>query len=273
MNFLGTHDTERILSALSNVSIENMSNDEIALYRLPLKEREEATKRLKMAYVALATLPGVVMLFYGDEMGMEGYKDPFNRLPFPWNSGDQNIYKFIQTLFAFRRNHTIYKNSEFLYKFAIFDNIRDKNIKEFIYKDTFIKLEHSAMAIILHDDEIVVTYERIYTDTAISLPKGHIEKNETIIDAAIREAKEEAGIIVSRDDIIGEAESYATHYITPNDTEIVKIIYPIIFKINERRSINITEKRIEKVVYMKLKDFYKLCSYSNIRDIVKKIKK
>ena len=113
MNFLGTHDTERILSALSNVSFDHMSNDEIAFYRLPLCEREEAIKRLKIAYVALATLPGVVMLFYGDEMGMEGYKDPFNRLPFPWNKGDQNICAFMQILFSFRRNNAIYKNGKF----------------------------------------------------------------------------------------------------------------------------------------------------------------
>ena len=35
--------------------------------------------RLRMAYAIIYTLPGVPCLYYGDEIGMQGYRDPFNR--------------------------------------------------------------------------------------------------------------------------------------------------------------------------------------------------
>lgn len=159
------------------------------------------------------------------------------------------------------------------YKYLpMYQPIKDKVIKDFLYEDSFIKLEHSAMAIIFYNDEIVVTYEKIYTDIAISLPKGHINKNEKIIDAAIREAYEEAGIELTYSDLYYEEAPYATYYITPNDTEIVKIIYPIVFKINEKRPLSINESRIKKVVYMKKDEFIKLCSYHNIKQLISNIK-
>ena len=39
---------------------------------------------MKMASAIQYTLPGVPSLYYGDEAGMEGYQDPFNRGCYPW---------------------------------------------------------------------------------------------------------------------------------------------------------------------------------------------
>jgi len=114
MNFLGTHDTERILSMLSDASFEGMSNDEIAYFRLTSAQRAIAKKRLELAYICLATLPGVTTVYYGDEVGMEGYKDPFNRLPYPWKEGDAPLRAFVKELFGVRRRHDVYKQGEML---------------------------------------------------------------------------------------------------------------------------------------------------------------
>ena len=44
-----------------------------------------------MAYAIIYTLPGVPCLYYGDEIGMQGYRDPFNRAYFDWNSTERRL--------------------------------------------------------------------------------------------------------------------------------------------------------------------------------------
>ena len=40
---------------------------------------------------SIYTLPGLPCLYYGDEIGMQGYRDPFNRGYYCWDS--QDVYK------------------------------------------------------------------------------------------------------------------------------------------------------------------------------------
>ena len=42
-----------------------------------------------MASFLQFTLPGAPSIYYGDEAGMEGYRDPFNRRTFPWGREDE----------------------------------------------------------------------------------------------------------------------------------------------------------------------------------------
>jgi 4-alpha-glucanotransferase len=45
--------------------------------------RKRAITRLRLAVCIQMTVPGVPIIYYGDEAGMEGHKDPFCRLPYP----------------------------------------------------------------------------------------------------------------------------------------------------------------------------------------------
>ncbi len=83
LNFLGSHDTERIITLLSGVRDEGFSNDELAAKTLSPEAHARAFARVKAAYTILSFLPGVPCIYYGDEIGTEGYHDPFNRRPFP----------------------------------------------------------------------------------------------------------------------------------------------------------------------------------------------
>ena len=86
MNLLGTHDTERITTVLgSDVWELDGENDELAYKRLSKNKREYATDMLKIASVLQYTAYGIPSVFYGDEVGIEGYHDPFCRMPFPWH--------------------------------------------------------------------------------------------------------------------------------------------------------------------------------------------
>ena len=89
MNILGTHDTPRILTVLGGQSCE--TKDEMALARLSDEERNFAKAQLKMAALLLFTLPGVPCVYYGDEIGMEGHRDPFCRRCYNWDSPDEDL--------------------------------------------------------------------------------------------------------------------------------------------------------------------------------------
>ena len=100
MNLLGTHDTARILTELSGEQ-RPQTKDERATFTL--KDREKAKVKLLLASVLQYTLPGVPCVYYGDEAGMEGYEDPFNRRCYPWGSEDEEIIEHYKRLGALRK--------------------------------------------------------------------------------------------------------------------------------------------------------------------------
>ena len=48
-------------------------------------------------------MPGMPCVYYGDEAGMEGATDPYNRAPFPWGHEDAQLQQFFaETLKRYR---------------------------------------------------------------------------------------------------------------------------------------------------------------------------
>ncbi len=105
MNILSTHDTERILTVLSGVSGEGKTNAELSTMRLDEQQKLYAKKLLKVASVLQFTLPGMPSIFYGDEAGLEGYHDPFCRLPFPWGREDTELTEHYKKLCYIKRKY------------------------------------------------------------------------------------------------------------------------------------------------------------------------
>ena len=101
MNHLGTHDTPRILTAL--VDDFDGSREEKARRRLSRNQMDVARDRLLMASFLQYTLPGSPSLYYGDEAGMEGYKDPFNRRTYPWGREDWEFLSHFRRLGRLRK--------------------------------------------------------------------------------------------------------------------------------------------------------------------------
>ena len=113
MNLLGTHDTVRILTALGGRNADGMTNDQLAVLRMSEDERKEAKKRLAAAYLVLATLPGIPSIFYGDEAGLEGYSDPFNRRPMPWHALQEDLLCWYRQVGEMRRRFPVYREGAF----------------------------------------------------------------------------------------------------------------------------------------------------------------
>lgn len=105
MNSLGTHDTVRIINALSDVRAHGWSKTHKLGYKLPDSEYEKAKKKLYLASVLQFTLPGIPSIFYGDEAGLQGFDDPINRRPYPWGSEDKEILDYYRKLGRIRREN------------------------------------------------------------------------------------------------------------------------------------------------------------------------
>ena len=105
MNSLGTHDTARIINALSNERAHGWTKTHKLQYRLPDSEYEFAKKKLFMASVLQFTLPGIPSIFYGDEAGLQGFDDPINRRPYPWGKEDAEILAHYKKLGSIRTGH------------------------------------------------------------------------------------------------------------------------------------------------------------------------
>ncbi|MCK4489961.1 MAG: glycoside hydrolase family 13 protein [Anaerolineales bacterium] len=87
-NPLGSHDTARIKTELAGDQ-----------------------RKLKMAFIFQMAFPGAPAIYYGDEIGMEGGKDPDCRRAFPWdadqsdeNQWNKELHQFVRQLITLRKN-------------------------------------------------------------------------------------------------------------------------------------------------------------------------
>lgn len=113
MNHIGTHDTERALTVLAGEPSAGRGRHWQARHRLSAAERKSGVHRLRLATLLQFCLPGVPCIYYGDEAGMEGYRDPFNRGCYPWGSEDTALTEWYKKLGAVRRGCSALKEGSF----------------------------------------------------------------------------------------------------------------------------------------------------------------
>ena len=114
MNLLGTHDTERIITLLGDEGNgDDRTNAELAVMRLTARQKKNAVGLLKIASILQFTVYGVPSIYYGDEAGLEGYHDPFCRMPFPWGREDKELLAHYRALGSMRRRHTALADGDF----------------------------------------------------------------------------------------------------------------------------------------------------------------
>ena len=94
LNLLSSHDIERVKTSLK-------SDKEL----------------LKLAILTQMSFEGVPYIYYGDEAGLEGGKDPENRKTYPWKNEDMEIMDFYRHCSQFRNRNKVltYGNTYFIY--------------------------------------------------------------------------------------------------------------------------------------------------------------
>ena len=81
-NLISSHDIERALTTLAG-DPDPGSREEQARLHLSKEQRTLGEKLMRLAVLFQMVYPGCPVIYYGDEIGMEGYRDPFNRRTFP----------------------------------------------------------------------------------------------------------------------------------------------------------------------------------------------
>ena len=103
MNFLSTHDTERAITAIAGEPANGRDRYWQSGRHIPAEKMDDAMRKLLLGYAMIFTLPGVPCIYYGDEIAMQGYRDPFNRAFFDWNSTEQRLRGPLKTLAHLRK--------------------------------------------------------------------------------------------------------------------------------------------------------------------------
>ncbi len=90
---LGTHDTERVYTLLGG-----------------------ELNKVQLAFTFLFAYPGAPAIYYGDEIGLEGGKDPDNRRTFPWEASQWKVElrELVQHLIALRKQFPALRRGEYL---------------------------------------------------------------------------------------------------------------------------------------------------------------
>ncbi len=149
MNFVGTHDVPRILTVLGEAPDEGyMTWRERESYRLNEASKSLAIKRLKLISLVQMTFPGVPSIYYGDEAGLEGYKDPLNRRTYPWGNENKELLDWYKTLVALRKSKDAFSTGEYIPLLAEGDVFA--YIRRIIHnKDAFGKKAQNGTAVVL----------------------------------------------------------------------------------------------------------------------------
>ncbi len=104
MNLLSTHDTVRALTMLGGAPDRDaLTRAQQAVFALRDDQLARGRARLILAGALQMALPGTPSIYYGDEAGMTGMADPFNRGTYPWGNEDAGLLSHFVALTGARR--------------------------------------------------------------------------------------------------------------------------------------------------------------------------
>lgn len=115
MNHIGTHDTERAITRLAGENCEGYGRHwQHEHNKLSDYDYYRGVSMMKIASLIQYTLPGVPSLYYGDEIGMPGMKDPFNRACMDWYEPNTELHRWYKRLGEIRRGCKAFERGSFV---------------------------------------------------------------------------------------------------------------------------------------------------------------
>ncbi len=103
MNIISTHDTERIINAIG--VRKNVEREEAGSYQLSEEELLRGVNGAVCAMFLMFSLPGIACVYYGDEVGLDGFRDPYSRKGYPYGKENFEILAFVKELSQLRKEY------------------------------------------------------------------------------------------------------------------------------------------------------------------------
>ena len=123
--------------------------------------------------------------------------------------------------------------------------------------------EKSCGTIIIDDDKALIIKQK---QGFYGFPKGHMEKNETEIETAIRETKEETNIDVLTD----ETKRYSLNYVIDNKID-KEVVYYLAKPLN--KNIIKQESEINDILWVDIDKVIDILTFNNLKELWKKVLK
>ena len=187
LNIISSHDVERILTALSDAPCTD-NKDFMADFHLYGDEYNRSIKRLKQVVMLQMLIPGVPCIYYGDEIGMQGYRDPFCRGCFTWNNMNEDLKRWYSSAISLRKSSPAFLQGEFetVYKVdAGYGFIRIHGEEKFVVcsnfgeKTEWFRLDLARFEIRKIESEIPTDFKECHTSQDgifyIEMPQGAVK--------------------------------------------------------------------------------------------------
>lgn len=140
MTLLGSHDTVRIINSLAKISVKNTTKSDRRNYVMPEDLYLKARAKLLIASCLQYFLPGIPTIYYGDEIGMQGFEDPINRRTFDLEKADNLILEHYKKLGKLRTDNKKAFSGMFNY-------IKTEKDVIFIKRDKYLLIANSTKSI------------------------------------------------------------------------------------------------------------------------------
>ena len=113
MNLIGSHDVARTITLLGEMpSEENLSlNDKYKLEMSP-DQKNVAIARMKIISLFQMSFPGMPCIYYGDEVGLDGYGDPLCRKTYPWGNENKDLLEWYKKIISIRHEYDALKTGK-----------------------------------------------------------------------------------------------------------------------------------------------------------------
>ena len=169
MNFTSTHDISRAINIFSTYDFQEYGEWAWNPIRSDLdwcknfnltKEQYEYGEEVYKAYIfALTFMPGILSIFYGDEIGIEGLGNLANRKPYPWNKQDLELLNYFKYIGNIRKEESFLQQANL--------NVLDIN------KDYFMFERYTK------DEQALITINRTNEEKEFYLPREYQNKTKT----------------------------------------------------------------------------------------------